>query len=112
LHGHGPKAVEIYKNPDKQLKDIYPEYVRNKKGEMVKSIVYQQNPNFKPEQRLGDFVAFRAKKMGDKLTDVFPGATAGELPAQPAEKSKPAKTTKKTNTTTLKREGDPMCVSE
>lgn len=102
LHGHGPKAVEIYKNPDKQLKDIYPEYVRNKKGEMVKNIVYVQNPNFKPEQRLGDFVAFRAKKMGDKLTDVFPGATAGELPAQPAEKSKPAKADKKTDTTTIK----------
>jgi hypothetical protein len=107
LHGHGPRAVEIYKNPDKQLKDIYPEYVRNKKGEMVKSIVYRQNPNFNPEQRLGDFVAKRAKQMGDKLTDVFPTATAGELPAQPAEKSKPTKSVKadkKTDTTTAKLE--------
>lgn len=80
LHGHGPKAVEIYKNPEKQLKDIYPEYVKNKRGETVKNIVYRQNPNFNPNQRLGDFVAARAKQMGDRITDVFPGATAGELP--------------------------------
>jgi hypothetical protein len=95
LHGHGPKAVEIYKNPDKQLKDIYPEYVRNKKGEMVKSIVYQQNPNFNPNQRLGDFVAKRAKQMGDRLTDVFPTATAGELPREaPVQSTKKSKATK------------------
>lgn len=107
LHGHGTRAVEIYKNPDKQLKDIYPEYVRNKKGEMVKNIVYVQNPNFKPEQRLVDFVAKRARQMGDKLTDVYPGATAGELPAPAAEKSKTAKSTKadkKTDTATPKLE--------
>jgi hypothetical protein len=99
LHGHGPKAVEIYKNPDKQLKDIYPEYVRNKKGEMVKSIVYQQNPNFNPNQRLGDFVAKRAKQMGDKLTDVFPTATAGELSAQSIDEPKPGKVVKKADAT-------------
>ncbi len=102
LHGHGPKAVEIYKNPDKQLKDIYPEYVRNKQGQMVKNIVYTQNPNFKPEQRLVDFVAARAKKMGDRLTDVFPTATAGELPreapVQSTKKSKATKSAEKTDT--------------
>lgn len=99
LHGHGPKAIEIYKNPDKQLKDIYPEYVRNKKGEMVKSIVYQQNPNFNPNQRLGDFVAKRAKQMGDRLTDVFPTATAGELPTQSIDEPKPGKVVKKADAT-------------
>lgn len=102
LHGHGPKAVEIYKNPNKQLKDIYPEYVRNKQGQMVKNIVYTQNPNFKPEQRLVDFVAARAKKMGDRLTDVFPTATAGELPkeapVQSTKKSKATKSAEKTDT--------------
>ncbi len=75
LHGHGPKGVDIYKNPDKQLKDIYPEYVRNKKGEMVKNIVYRQNPNFDPNQRLRDFVGNTAAKMGDKLNDLYPGNT-------------------------------------
>lgn len=95
LHGHGPKAVEIYKNPNKQLKDIYPEYVKNKQGQMVKNIVYTQNPNFKPEQRLVDFVAARAKKMGDRLTDVFPTATAGELPREaPVQSTKKSKATK------------------
>jgi len=73
LHGHGPKGVEIFKNPDKQLKDIYPEYVRNKEGKMVKNIVYRQNPNFDPNQRLRDVVANTASKMGDKITDIYPG---------------------------------------
>lgn len=99
LHGHGPKAVEIYKNPDKQLKDIYPEYVQNKKGEMVKNIVYRQNPNFNPNQRLSDFVATRARQIGDKLSDVFPGAMAGELPKQSANISAPIKAVKNSNAT-------------
>jgi hypothetical protein len=73
LHGHGPKGVAIFNNPDKQLKDIYPEYVRDKNGQMVKSIVYRQNPNFDPNQKLSDFVATRAAKMGDKMTDLYPG---------------------------------------
>jgi hypothetical protein len=75
LHGHGPKGVDIYKNPDKQLKDIYPEFVKNKEGKMVKNIVYRQNPNFDPNQRLSDFVGNTAAKMGDKLSDLYPGNT-------------------------------------
>lgn len=73
LHGHGPKGADIFKNPEKQLKDIYPEYVRNKEGKMVKNIVYRQNPNFDPNQRLRDVVANTASKMGDKITDIYPG---------------------------------------
>lgn len=73
LHGHGPKGVAIYNNPDKQLKDIYPEFVKDKQGNMVRSIVYRQNPNFDPNQKLSDFVAARAAKMGDKMSDLYPG---------------------------------------
>lgn len=72
LHGHGPKGADIFKNPEKQLKDIYPEYVRNKEGKMVKNIVYRQNPNFDPNQKLKDVVANTAAKMGDKITDIYP----------------------------------------
>jgi hypothetical protein len=83
LHGHGPKGVELYNNPDKQLKDIYDPYVRDKTGQVVldvngkpkKSIVYRQNPNFDPNQKVSDFIAARASKMGERLSDLYPGNT-------------------------------------
>jgi hypothetical protein len=82
FHGHGGKAVDLYNNPDKQLKDIYYPYARDKKGqdiinpktgEPVKSIVYQQNPDWKPNQKVADFISVRAAKMGDKMSDLYPG---------------------------------------
>lgn len=81
LHGHGPKAIELYNNPNKQLKDIYDPYVYNKKGEIVYdqktgkpklSIVYQQNPNFKPEEKVSNFIAKRAASMGDSMANMYP----------------------------------------
>ncbi len=85
FHGHGPKAVKLYTtaatDPKATLQDIYPEYVKNPKtGKIEKNIVYVQNKNWKPDQNLRSFVAARARTMGDKLTDIFPSAQAGELP--------------------------------
>lgn len=82
LHGHGGKAMELYNSPNKQLKDIYDPYVYNKKGEIVYdqktgkpklSIVYQQNPNFKPEEKVSNFIANRAASMGDSMANLYPG---------------------------------------
>jgi LysM repeat protein len=83
LHGHGPKGVELYNNPDKQLKDIYDPYARDRNGQVIldkngkpkKSIVYRQNPNFDPNQKISDFIADRAVKMGEKLSDLYPGSS-------------------------------------
>ena len=82
LHGHGPKALELYNSPDKQLKDVYYPYARDKKGEIiydkktgkpVPSIVYQQNPNFKPEEKISTFIAKRAASVGDNMANMYPG---------------------------------------
>lgn len=84
LHGHGPKALELYNNPDKQLKDVYDPYARDKKGNIIidpktgkpkPSVVYQQNPDFKPNQKISDFIAVRANKVGDTITNLYPGNT-------------------------------------
>lgn len=81
LHGHGPKALELYNSPNKQLKDIYDPYVYNKKGEIVydqktgkpkKSLVYAQNPNFNPEEKVSTFIANRAASMGDSMSNMYP----------------------------------------
>lgn len=83
LHGHGPKGVELYNNPDKQLKDIYDPYARDRSGKIIldkngnpkKSIVYRQNPNFDPNQKVSDLIARTAAKMGERLSDLYPGNT-------------------------------------
>ena len=81
LHGHGGKAMELYNSPNKQLKDIYDPYVYNKKGEIVydqktgkpkKSLVYAQNPNFNPEEKVSTFIANRAASMGDSMSNMYP----------------------------------------
>lgn len=80
LHGHGPTGIKIYQNPNSPLKDIYPEYIKNKQGVTIRNPVYTQNPNLNPNKPAMQIVQRMARDMGDKITDVFPSARASELP--------------------------------
>ena len=90
LHGHGPTGVKIYQNPNAPLKNIYPEYVRDRQGNLVRNKIYTQNPNLDPNKPAMQVVSRMARDMGDRLTDVFPSARAGELPKdQKTQAAKP-----------------------
>lgn len=83
LHGHGPAAgIKIYQNVDAPLKVVYPEFIKNKRGEVIRNPIYTQNPNLDPNKPAMQIVKKMARDMGDKITDVFPSAKAGELSSQ------------------------------
>jgi hypothetical protein len=56
---------------------------------LVKSKIYTQNPNLDPNKPAMQVVSRMARDMGDKLTDVFPSARAGELPKDLPQAAKP-----------------------
>lgn len=104
FHGHGAKAIDLYNNPDKQLKDIYDPYARDKQGKIiynpktgkpVKSIIYKQNPNFDPDEKISTFIAGRAAAVGDNITNMYPDKNklAGVTPPSTTTKTDTTPTT-------------------
>jgi hypothetical protein len=111
FHGHGAKAIDLYNNPDKQLKDIYDPYARDKQGKIiynpktgkpVKSIIYKQNPNFDPEEKISTFIAGRAAAVGDNITNIYPDKTKLAV-VTPTSKTTKTDTTTNTAQTTDKK---------